>query len=228
MSTLEPTEAPEPAAGVFQRLLAGMVILPDEQLDEIERTTRAADGLVVLDRLPAAFRRARRAELLERMRDDRLRAAARRWRPEGGSLVLVGPTSAGKSTAAAYVFRRLLGVGVRDGGEAWELAKRMHWFSAIELANAVKEHPLGRGGAPDIVLASRAPIVFVDDVGWDRDPVTISTIFAERYDAGLPTVFTSGMTPADLTKHYGPAVVRRPNESGGKRATVVNLHPRTP
>ncbi|UOF77295.1 replicative helicase [Caudoviricetes sp.] len=102
----------------------------------------------------------------------------------------------------------------------------MRWFGAEELLAASRAHPLGRGDAPEIVEASRATLLFLDDAGWDRDPSVVSSLLNERYERQTPTVITTGKTAEELTAHYGAAVVRRMVETGGRAAALVNCFPK--
>lgn len=211
--------------------IVGEFKLPDpDEFERVERTQRATDAREIRDRLPVVFRHTTATILAARIASTpdgaRMLKAASAWHPGGGNLLLLGPTGIGKSTAAAVLFRRLLGAGIRDGGPAWELAQSLHWFSAESLSLARRWHPLGQGEAPDIMSAMFGRFLVIDDLGWDRDVQTVSDVMAVRYDRGLPTIITSGKTPDELTAQYGAAVVRRARESGGPdRDTLVDLFP---
>lgn len=183
--------------------------------DEFMRSQRAAEALSVRGMLPP-FLRSQKREVLERRvgQKDFLRAALS-WRWGHGNLLLLGRTGDGKSTACALLFRALLAHGVRHGGEAWENARFMAWFGAADLADATREHPLGRGEAPETQQACRARLLFLDDAGLDIDPATCSLVLDERYRCERPTIITSGRSEEQLIAHYGAAFVRRMTEPHG-------------
>ena len=189
---------------------------------ELSRDARRPEATRIRDRLPPFLRQVKRAEAEQRIGDQRLRVAARAWNIGDRGMVLLGPTGIGKSHAAALVFKRLLSNGYQEGGVAWEFASGLRWFSAAALAQARREHPLGRGDAPEITRASHARLLVIDDAGWDREPQAVSDVLAARYEGGRPTIITTGLTSAELAKHYGAAVVRRFVESGGGAATIVD------
>jgi hypothetical protein len=183
---------------------------------------RRAEAVRILERLPDFLRPRDASELTRRVTDVRLLDRSRAWRVGDRGLVFAGPTGIGKSSAAAHLFRRLLGVGWRSGGAAWEFARGLRWFSAAKLSQARREHPLGHGEAPELVRATWATLLFVDDAGWDRDPLGFSEVMAARYERGVPTVVTTGLTLDELERHYEAPVTRRITESGGGAATLVD------
>ncbi len=190
-----------------------------------EARVRMQAAARVRDRLPGFLRHPKSGDMLARVAVDVLKQTASAWRWGGGSIVFLGLTRIGKSTVAAWLFRRLLHEGWTRGGSDWELAQRLRWYSAEALCLARREHPLGHGEAPEIINAVGASLLVIDDAGWDRDPAAVSSVIASRYEKGIPTLVTSGRTLEDLQKHYGAAVVRRITESGGKRAVVVDCFP---
>lgn len=193
-----------------------------EEFDAEAARQRSVDAREVRDRLPPFVRSGNAAELAERIGIPALLSVAKTWQWGDGNVLLCGPTRVGKSTAAAYLFRRLLGEAVRNGGAAWELAQWMRWFSAEDLSTARKGHPLGLGDPPELIAACNARLLFLDDAGWDTDVTEVCSVLASRYERGWPTVITTGKTRDELTAHYGAAVVRRIREAGGKRATVID------
>ncbi len=197
-------------------------VTTDEQLPDPALGRRAGDSVAIRSRLPLMFRSASLIELATRVHDKRLMAAAVSWRWGAGNVLLLGPTRIGKSTAAAMLFRATLGRAVRDGGRDWDLADSMRWFGAEELSLARREHPMGRGEAPEVVEACSARLLVLDDAGWDRDPAAVSAVLAARYERGWPTVITSGRTREQLSAHYGAAVVRRMAEAGGQNPVIVD------
>ena len=201
-------------------------LLGSENSDDAARQ-RNIDAREVRDRLPNFLRQGTWNELAIRVSDKRLVEAARAWAWGKSNLVFMGKTEIGKTTSAAMLFRRLLGLAVVAGGDTWADAASMQWFRATQLAISRREHQLGRGEAPEVIAASNARLLFIDDLGWEDDVAVISEIFAERYERQYPTVFTTGRTTKELWAMYGAAAARRMLEAGGKAATVVNCFPET-
>lgn len=208
----------------YERVLTEMRNAPS--LPDLEQEKRASESGEIRSRIPGFLRGPKGSELLERVSAKPLKQSVSAWRIGAASLVLLGATKIGKTTAAGWLFRRLVFEGVKHGGSAWDFARRLAWFDAEELSRSRREHPLGKGDAREIVEASTASLLFLDDAGWDRDPEAVSVVLNARYKAELPTLVTSGKTTDELTAHYGAAVVRRMLESGGKRATVVDCFPK--
>lgn len=180
-----------------------------------ERAPRIAEAVAIRGMLPPFLRVGSAEQLKVRVPEKAFLEAVLGWRWGGGNLLLLGSTGLGKSTAAAILFRWLLREGVRLAGKAWNSARFMAWFGAADLLAASREHPFGKGEAPECQQACRASLLVLDDAGWDRDPGPCSLVLDERYRCGLPTVITSGKTEGDLRGHYGAAVVRRMTETGG-------------
>jgi hypothetical protein len=201
-----------------QEFVASLPFNVDENAAEHERLQRNVDARAVRGMLPEVLRSATIAALAARVTEPDFLRAVSGWTWGCGNLLLLGPTGSGRSTACAWLFRRLLAAGVSEGGEAWERARFMAWFHAGDLDDARREHALGKGEAPELGQAGRARLLVLDDAGWDRDPLACSSVLKERYERGLPTIITSGKTEQELVAHYGAAVVRRMTETGGNRA----------
>jgi hypothetical protein len=195
---------------------------------EFERSQRTAEAMAIRGMLPPFLRSGTREAMAARVLEKDFLRVALGWRWGHGNLLLLGPTGSGKSTAVAMLFRSLLVHGVKHGGEAWENARLMAWYRADDLAEDRKEHPYGKGEAPEVSRASRARLLILDDAGWDRDPAACSTVLAARYEAGLPTIVTSGKTESELVTHYGAAVVRRMTETGGRGVAGGGMMARFP
>jgi DNA replication protein DnaC len=194
--------------------------LPERAAEE-DRIRRKREAISILSRLPT-FLRCPTAELIERISDNRLAVAAASWGWGAGNLILLGPTRIGKSTAAAAILTRVVTASAAAGGEPWYATATVHWFGAGTLELARKQHPIGRGEAPEVALACIASLLVLDDVGWDRDPAAVSYVLDQRMQRGLTTIITSGKTRDELSAQYGAAVVRRMLESGGRAARVVD------
>jgi DNA replication protein DnaC len=190
------------------------------------RLDRLAERAEIRGQLPAMLQERSWKGLRSRVKDLRLLRAVDTWQPGSGSLLMMGPTDLGKTSAAGILFRRLLGEGVQQGGDAWELARSMRWYAATDLELCRREHALGRGDAPEVIAACHARLLFIDDAGWDRDPKTIADVLNARYERKWPTIVTTHKTRVELGAHYGAALVRRLLDAGGLKSTVVDLFAR--
>ena len=91
-----------------------------EKVVEHEKLERTPEAERIRARLPPyLWKKVNAAQLEARVFDHRLRQRARQWKWGDGGVLMLGPTSIGKSAAAAVIFRRLLGIGWRDGGPDW-------------------------------------------------------------------------------------------------------------
>lgn len=221
--TATPTVPDAPATRTSAPLDFGGLLRRAEGLPsrtpEDARAERSHAARRVLERLPVYLQG---PGVGQRTIDPKLLSYTARWTWGDPGVGLLGGTGIGKSTAAALVYRRLLGIGWREGGEAWERAQRLRWFAADALGRARREHRLGHGDAPELLEAASASLLVLDDAGWDRDPEGVSDVLAVRYERGAPTLITSGKTLVELAHHYGAAVMRKLVESGGKRATIID------
>lgn len=130
-------------------------------------------------------------------------------RPPTGDMMLVGDTSAGKTSLAVA----MLVAWVRQDPDARAAARFAEsWW----LAGAAARHPLGQGEAPDITAAKRAPLLVIDDLGSeidDRRGVIAEVVF-QRHNKTLPMWVTTGFDTDYLVGRYGSQVVRRIIELG--------------
>lgn len=188
---------------------------------EDPKSVRQGQAREVLYRIPRFVRSVAAPELFARVRAKAIGESARAWQWDAGTRLWLGVTGCGKSSAAAWLFRRLVYVGVTGGGAGWESAARMAWFKATELASARREHPLGQGEAPEVREAISASLLFLDDLGWERDTSAVCDIIAERYEHGLPTIATSGKTRDELSAYYGAAVIRKLLQPLGPRTAAI-------
>lgn len=203
--------------------IRGIVVRPAEDIAAMERRVRAQEADTIKDRLPEYLRIGTPDQLFARVGHPRIAEQAKRWVPARGSLLLLGDTRLGKSAAMGYIFRRLLGRGVKLGEDAWRLAQGLAWLDATDIETADREHSLGKGKAPELVRASSASVLFVDDLGWDRDPKPLSLILHARYKRQLVTVAATSRPQAELNERYGGAALRRLFETGGRGVTVIDL-----
>lgn len=188
----------------------------------------AADGEKLCDACRRADRAVRNAahltaawaSLPDRFRDahswawDPKRAEIlRRASAAGTGILLTGAPGAGKTALACALFgMHLRDIVARDPGrEVVEAAGAARFVTDAQLSRAVASHPLGRGDAPLYVEAVRASVLVLDELGYDlaslRRPAR-DVLFA-RYDAGKPTIITTGHRQIDVEAHWGGGAGRR-------------------
>jgi DNA replication protein DnaC len=105
-------------------------------------------------------------------------------------------------------------------------APAIKWVRAIDLGVAMSRHPLGEGEPEILADAKESRFVTLDDLGWEsqRGIEVVLEVIAHRYDTGLHTALTSGLTWDALVARYGEAVIRRPLEAGGAKGRLIDLH----
>ncbi len=209
---------------------AGVLAQRDELGDQAERRRRSLSLRSVVERLPAHIRTAKRGELIQRIQGDQLFRAVDGWDWPDGNLLLSGPTGLGKSSAAGHLVRRLCGRGVANGGEDLERAQAIRWQDALELMAGERETPLG--DTPDVLQrCQRARLLVIDDL---KAPVSLARnellerTLQFRYDAGLPTVTTTGLSDVELLRAFGDALCRKLLECGGQKGRWVRVRATTP
>lgn len=153
------------------------------------------------------------------VRSKRYRAAAARWKPEAGNLVLLGPTGCGKSTTAIAILWRLKDEALAEAYaqktfQPCRLTESALWCAAYDLTRARKEHPLGQGEAPLVERACGATLLVLDDLGNEPVDTVVFEVLDARYQAGRPVIVTSGFSPEGLRERYGDALWRRCAERG--------------
>lgn len=223
---LTPKDSPESAEEAFERFIAEMAANPPPapdpaELDRSRRHARFAEASAIRGRLPRWIVEMSRAHLLSRIHDERLQRVAQGWGWGHGNVMLLGSTGKGKTAAAGFLFRRLLADAVAAGGDAWVDAQTLAWVRVEQLERDMRAHPLGKGELADLRIAKRAKLLFLDEVGWETDRTIVASILAERYDASLPSVITSGRTSEELGTLYGGAVVRRMSEHKARRCFFI-------
>jgi hypothetical protein len=210
-----------------------------EELAKAARDERAAEASECMRRLPEYLRRPQ-SDLRSAIKAEAMLHAADDWHPgQGGNLLLIGERDEGKSTAAAVACRRLLRLGVDEGGVAWSLVRELRWFAATWLEKAIQGHPFGKGICPEMRLATNASLLVLDDLGWEKDPRTLSPILSARWEAQRPTIITSGLTMNQLLggkpdefdapcvhPGFGGGVIKRVVTLAGRRSTVARSFPK--
>lgn len=185
------------------------------------RGERAALAKSLRETLPEFVRTAPPEALEERIGRPELLAFARL--PNRASCLILGPTGVGKTVAAALAFRRVLGAGVRHAGPAWDFAATARWYDASALARARRGWPLGQGDPPEFERAAGASILFLDDLGQERqDDGSLRDVLNERYSNARPTVVTTGLRMPELVTRYDAQFVRRILQGG----TILDVFPK--
>jgi DNA replication protein DnaC len=192
-----------------------------ERHDRAVRVTELEDARA---QVPEHFR-GPRAELAQHMPEKFLRAVDG-WNWGDDNLLLLGGTRVGKTTAAAYLLRRLLGLGVHHGGEALEKAKLMRWQSCRDLTYTIRESPLGHGAPDAIVRCQNARLLVLDDIGQTDDKGALERILDVRYQRSWPTITTSGLRYRELVHAFGEALVRRLTETKNHGGRILEVFPK--
>ena len=130
------------------------------------------------------------------------------WEWGDGPALLVGASGKGKTTACALLVRRLLRDWVQVGTPQAYKALRASWWRSRALARELQFSPLGKP-SPGFEAALKAPLLVLDDLGWEPDPAFVGDLLCERIDNGRPTIATSGQTVEALELRYGQPVIRR-------------------
>lgn len=198
-------------------------LLPDDEPSDPctpEERERAAVAKRIADCLPHIAWAKINDPKFVKLCAPKLRSAVTQWKRERGSLVLLGPSGAGKTIAMVALARRLLDETVRSGGRRWAFARRMLFTTGAALSRARIEHGLGIGEAPLVARAIGCSLLLLDELGYlDSGTVVAEIICARDYD-NRPAIVTSGLTRDQLDEKYGLATVRKLCERG----RVVDLH----
>lgn len=119
-------------------------------------------------------------------------------------LVLTGATGTGKTSLAVALFATWFATHRNEDAR---------FVSCISLTLARRSYPLGQGTAPLIEQAAKASLLILDDVGAEGraevDADTIRSLLHARYDADLPTWFTTGLEYPDISSRYDGGIARR-------------------
>lgn len=192
---------------------------------------------------PAAMARLSMAERVELV-DPRLQNTAESYDPDNESRLLCGPTALGKSMAAVCVIERALRAMIARGlrrnltGEASYIyetivttsVQPILWVRAAALPSARLQAKLGTGEADLVHNAMQADFLVLDDLGWESKRAGADDVIGEvmqaRYDAGKPSLTTTGLRYEQAIERYGEAYVRRLVECRGNKGKVVDLWPR--
>jgi DNA replication protein DnaC len=161
-------------------------------------------------------------EAIERaIEHEKLKIFAARENVAEESVLLMGPTGVGKSTAAALALRRQIRARIRT-----KKPVEVSWYYARALAHSARYYPLGEGEPPDIEKARTRRLLVLDDLGLERDHGEIVDVLHARYEQGFPTWTTTGLNYEQLNDRYGEALVRRLTDGLGDDGISVNAFPK--
>lgn len=162
-------------------------------------------------------------------------AAERLFAGEVHRVTFYGAAGDGKTSAAAmlvgllawHVERRYAAGATDPAGRPlpfWSGA--LAWCSADELAMEA-DYTDPKDGEPELARRMRtAPIAILDDLGNERGRLAGSNnvpprTLQWRFDAGLTTITTTGLTTADLKARYGTGIARRLLDARDPRTLLI-------
>lgn len=140
-----------------------------------------------------------------------LNADTRKLSPR--ALVVTAPTGAGKSTAILarlYMAHDKLRQATIDGRARVKYPPPIAWLTEAQLLKA------SWNDDEQLERAKRIPMLVLDELGFaggdqaakGKTPVILDVLCA-RYDRGLATVITSGLSLDQIGVRYGSAIARR-------------------
>jgi hypothetical protein len=196
----------------IQRLVERAPVSPSEWAEQERLQRRQAAVVAFRDIVPEGLLAGRDIQAtVDALPESLARVVAWNW--GDGPRLIVGASGRGKSTACALLIRRLLRDWVVLGTPEARRAERASWWRSRALAREVQFSPLGKP-CPSMESAIRAPLLILDDLGWEPDPAFIGDLLCERDDNGRPTIATSGQPLEALEARYGAPLVRRLIERG--------------
>lgn len=207
-----------PASGGCQR---------DNTESAEERRERLGQRLLAAwHTVPKGFRWARfgKVALGERVRPRTAVEVASKL-PVCSSVLLIGPSGAGKTSLAAALVRRAIEAAKQaidtGDGSAYKLGAGACFLTAYDLAKAGIYSPLG--SCPQLVTkALQASLLVIDDLGMDvevyaKSATSVREVIHERHARQRCTVVTTYLNREHMVCHYGEGITRR-LESG---ATIL-------
>jgi len=144
--------------------------------------------------------------------------------------LLIGPTGCGKTLAAAMAasvahqwiiqsrgsqFQLVVAKTKPTGGELRNV-KAVRWVRADKLSRMLSSSEL-KGEFDSMITA---PLLVIDELGYDRFPETILEVIGARSELRRPIIATSGKKYNELAERYSDATMRR--LSGGKTGILVD------
>ncbi|MBK8998074.1 MAG: ATP-binding protein [Myxococcales bacterium] len=136
----------------------------------------------------------------------KLRAVAERYTLGAGSLLVRGPTGAGKTASVRRAVARL----IRAATSTRDPILRVRWTTAPAIVGARLTQRFGDGEADLIRKVRAARVLVLDEFGFERpDPAFWVDLIDERYSRGLVTITTTGATLDELRAKYGAGTIRK-------------------
>lgn len=131
------------------------------------------------------------------------------------NIVLLGPTSVGKTTLACAMAREVVELDP-------SIARGMRFYSCVDMSMCRREARWGEGRPKSLEVARSCSLLIFDDLCQETHgaDVAIEVIHA-RYDARLPTIFTTWAKPTEIADKYGGGTSRRVFDL----AAVFNWYP---
>ena len=140
------------------------------------------------------------------------------------SAALLGSTGAGKTSSVLGALKRLRLDAEREAMSTPHLEaasnpmlrklRDLRWYTGSQLALARKAWPLGKGEAPTIEHAMDAPILILDELGFEVFDTAFADVIHQRYSRQKPTIVTSGLTVEKFRERYGDAIWRKLTTGG--------------
>lgn len=127
-------------------------------------------------------------------------------------VAFLGAAGSGKTSLAAAAMRARY---VEDG-------QRYAFAPAYLIAIARSRHKLGEGDPEEVKSAIDAPMLLIDDLGFEKPGPTsvndLEIVIYERHLRGRPTWVTTWLTVAKARERYGDGIARRLFEG----ATIID------
>lgn len=205
---------------LMPRIMAREAEEPEFDIDDVRR---AREDL--WRRIPKAYRvKPSEAVTWFKPASERILDAAIAWDWSSPCLLICSPTDFGKSLAVAMIAIRLMRRG-REGD--WRRWRGVRWVGVPELMTAARSWPLGSGECPEVRIAATCELAILDDLGNETDHAsTLFDVTQSRYQRGLKTITTSGLSPRELVARYGECILRRLVQRDGKLGTIIDLFPK--
>lgn len=190
----------------------GLEIAPGlERCEGCDERRRRLRG--VLASVPPRFRpwRLDAPELAEMVRGGIPTVARARALLGARKVVIRGDAGAGKTSLVAAMFRAVVegGIGPNARQKDTQRAEWALFASALELSQAIRQHPIGRGVPPLFDRAVHASVLVVDDLGTEDDTRAASELLFARHDSDRGQWVTTWMTGPQMAERYGAGVARR-------------------
>lgn len=133
---------------------------------------------------------------------------AENFSPRSGNLLFSGPPGLGKTFLSACIARR-----VSEKGASVVYDTAGHVFQQFESGKFGRENPFEEDPEREINRYLNCDLLIVDDLGTEMLTTFVQSvvyrIVNERLISGKKTVLSTNLSPAELGKRYGEAVLSR-------------------